>query len=168
MQNPVVNELAYGASRQGRASLRFDYEGVGASEGETSEDPEQATNDLRKALDHLLETTSMPRAAVAAYSFGTIPALRLAAIDPRIDRLMLVAPPRKMLAVPDYATVNVPITVVFGDQDTLVDAEAEKKLAEANSSRVRLEVIREADHSFRSGLVALVRITERLLGVRGS
>src|SRR5581483_6072513 len=87
MQNGVVNELAYAAARCGRASLRFDYEGVGASEGEVSDDPERAAKDMKDALDHLLETTSAPTAAVAGYSFGCLPALLLAARDPRVDRL---------------------------------------------------------------------------------
>jgi alpha/beta superfamily hydrolase len=164
MQNPVVNELAYAAARQGHASLRFDYQGVGASEGEPSEDPEQATNDMAHALEHLLESAGRPRAAIAAYSFGCIPALLLAARDPRVDRVLLVAPPRRSLAVPDYATVTIPVTVVVGEADTLSDLAQEKELAQAHAMRVRLEVVREADHSFRNAHVQLARITERVLG----
>lgn len=166
MQNPVVNELAYAAARHGRASLRFDYQGVGASEGEPSDDPERAASDMKLALDHLIESANQPVAAVAGYSFGCIAALLLAARDPRIDRLLLVAPPRKSLAVPDYSAITVPVTVVCGEADPLVDIAREKELAQAHAPRVRLEVIREADHSFRSGMVQLARLTERLLGVR--
>jgi alpha/beta superfamily hydrolase len=163
MLNPVVNELAYAAARCGRASLRFDYQGVGASEGEPSDDPERATADAKAALDHLLETTGQRGAAVAGYSFGCWPALLQAARDPRIDRLLLIAPPRNMLALPDYGTVSIPVTVVAGSADGLVDLAKEKELVQAQAARVRLEVL-DADHSFRAAIVALARITERTLG----
>ena len=166
MQNPVVNEIAYAASRCGRASLRFDYEGVGASEGESSGDPEKAARDMKAALDHLLESSESKTAAIAGYSFGCLPALLVAARDPRVDRLLLVAPPRKMLSLPDYGTVTVPVTVVLGSADTLVDQEREKELAHAQAPRVKLEVLKDADHSFRSGLVAIARMTEKVLGHR--
>ena len=167
MQNPVVNEIAYAAARRGCASLRFDYQGGGASEGEPSDDPEQAASDMKHALDHLLETTGAPLAAIAGYSFGCAAALLLAARDPRVDRVLLVAPPRKSsLAVPDYGAITVPVTVVVGEADHLSDVSREKELAQAHAPRVRLEVIREADHSFRSGMVQLARFTERVLGVR--
>jgi uncharacterized protein len=165
MQNPVVNEIAYAAARRGRASLRFDYQGVGASEGEPSDDPERAASDIKHALDHLLETTGQPLVALAGYSFGAVAALLLAAREPRIDRLLLFAPPRRSLAVPDYGAVSVPVTVVVGETDPLTDLGREKELAQAHAPRVRLEVVREADHSFRNGIVQLARITERVLGV---
>ncbi|MBI3723461.1 alpha/beta hydrolase [bacterium] len=170
MQHPVVNEIAYGAARVGRASLRFDYRGVGASEGEVSGDPERATGDTRAALEHLIETTGCESVAIAGYSFGCWPALLLAAREPRIDRVLLVAPPRASLALPDYASVSVPIVVVVGSEDALADPARERALAEAVHPRVRVETIREADHTFRSGLVELCRITERFLGAgaRGS
>lgn len=164
MQNAVVNEVAYAAARCGRASLRFDYRGVGASEGEPSDDAERASEDMKAALDHLLESSGLKNAAIAGYSFGCWPALLTAARDPRVDRLLLVAPPRKMLALPDYGTVSIPVTVVVGALDTLCDLEREKELAPAYAPRVRVEVLREADHSFRAGIVQLARITERVLG----
>jgi alpha/beta superfamily hydrolase len=166
MQNPVVNEIAYAAARCGRASLRFDYEGVGASEGKATDDPENAARDMKAALEHLLESSGQPQAALAGYSFGCWPALLLAARDPRVDRLLLIAPPRKLLALPDYGTVSMPVTVVLGGADTLVDPEREKELAAAHAPRVRVEALREADHSYRSAIVSITRITERVLGVK--
>jgi alpha/beta superfamily hydrolase len=166
MLNPVVNELAYAAARCGHASLRFDYRGVGASEGEVSDDPEHAVTDMRGALDHLLETAPSPNVALAGYSFGCWPALLLAARDPRVDRLLLVAPPRKLLDLPDYASVGIPIVVAVGENDAIADLAKERALVEAVTPRARLEVLREADHVFRNALVELARITERLLGVR--
>lgn len=166
MQNPVVNELAYAAARHGRASLRFDYEGIGASEGVASEDPEQAASNMKHALEHLLETASQPSAAIAGYSFGCLVALLLASREPRIDRLLLVAPPRKMLSVPDYGSVSIPVTVVVGEADTFADVARERELAQAHAPRVRLEILPEVDHSFRNGNIQLARITERFLGAR--
>jgi alpha/beta superfamily hydrolase len=165
MHSPVANEVAYAAARAGFASLRFDYRGVGASEGEVSGDPELAVGDLRAALDHLVESTNAPRVALAGYSFGAWVALLAAARDPRVDRLLLVAPPRAAFAgVPDYESVSIPVTVVVGDKDPIASPAEEKTLADKANPRVRLVVLREADHSLRSGLVELCRATERWLG----
>jgi alpha/beta superfamily hydrolase len=167
MQNAIVNELAYAAARSGHASLRFDYEGVGASEGTLSDDPERATGDMAAALEHLAETTRASSFALAGYSYGCLPSLRLAARESRVDRLLLVAPPRKVLELPDYASVSVPIAIVAGERDDLVSIEKERVLAEAValvSPRVSLHVVRDGDHALRSGLVELCRVAERFLG----
>src|ERR1700722_9076373 len=102
------------------------------------------------ALEHLVESAQRPRIAIAAYSFGCWPALLLASRDTRVDRLLLVAPPRKLLALPDYGKVLIPVTVVLGDKDELVDLALEKELAAREAPRVRLEVLRDADHTLRS------------------
>lgn len=167
MQNAVVNELAYAAARSGHASLRFDYEGVGASEGEPSDDLERAARDMAAALDHLAESTRAESFAVAGYSFGCAPAMLVAARDRRVDRVLLVAPPRKMLAIPDYTTVDVPVAIVAGDMDEVVSLEQERALVARvaeTSPRASLHVLRECDHAYRAGLVELCRIAERFLG----
>ena len=98
MDSPVVNEIAYAARKAGLASLRFNWRGVGASAGVISGEADDADADYRAALQHLLET--VPGAVVAAgYSFGAAAAVRVAAGEPRIRRLLLLAPPPALLDV---------------------------------------------------------------------
>jgi alpha/beta superfamily hydrolase len=53
LDSPVVNEIAYGLHREGYASLRFNWRGVGASQGRLSGDVDAAMEDYAAALGHL-------------------------------------------------------------------------------------------------------------------
>jgi alpha/beta superfamily hydrolase len=60
LENPVVSELAYAAHQAGYASLRFNWRGVGGSQGRISGDAGAAEADYRAALEHLARTVPGP------------------------------------------------------------------------------------------------------------
>jgi len=70
MHHPVLSELAWAAATSGFPTLRFDFRGVGASQGQPSGPAERLT-DAEAALRLLEENTGVARAAVA--SFGRPP-----------------------------------------------------------------------------------------------
>src|SRR5688572_5794068 len=57
MDSPVVAELAWAITRAGHATLRFNYRGVGASQGSFSGGPGEI-DDLEAAVDQLEETSA--------------------------------------------------------------------------------------------------------------
>lgn len=169
MTSPVVNELAYAAARAGRASLRLDYRGVGASEGVLSDDLRDAAADVRAGIDHVLETTRAETIAIAGYSFGAWVALLVAKEDPRIDRVMVVSPPRAALEVdgiPSYADVEKPVIVVLGTEDELGSVAREQVLVAA-SRTARLHLLPGGNHALRAALVDLARLVPPFLGAKG-
>src|SRR5437016_4475922 len=104
MHAEVVAELAWALSQAGHSTLRFDYRGVGASQGQSPrlagepralrfDELAGEAADLLAAAEQLIATSGGPVCAVG-YSFGAAVALACAA-DPRIDRLVLIAPPTR-------------------------------------------------------------------------
>jgi uncharacterized protein len=87
----------------GIGTLRFDFAGHGASEGDIAETTiARGVEDLRAAIDTLAEQSWIDRSrlGLVGYSFGGAVALRYAAEHNRVKALGLIAP------VADYAAVK--------------------------------------------------------------
>src|SRR5258708_170669 len=72
MDSPVCSELAWAVSRRKRATLRFNYRGVGASEGRghvTNPNAREELSDLRNAARSLAAGSGASRVHLAGYSF---------------------------------------------------------------------------------------------------
>ena len=144
-------------TRAGHPTLRFDYRGVGASRGvsgqragsERIEHLREEVADLHRICEHLLATTRMSAACAVGYSFGAAVALE-AAEDPRIARLVLIAPPTAIYDFAALAAVRKPLLVVCAQHDRY-SARGALKLPEGAT----LEVIAHADHFFARGLTEL-------------
>lgn len=172
MANPVGNELAYAAAHSGRASLRLDYRGVGASEGAVSDDLAELAGDLRLGAEFVLESATRgrleePALALGAYGTGAWAALALAFADPRVDRLVLVAPPpaaeEPPPGVPGYADVGVPVLVVQPADDPTLDLGLERERVEV-ARGARLELVPGETRALREGLGRLYRLLPPFLG----
>lgn len=168
MDSPVVAELAWALTRRGHATLRFNYQGVGASAGEL-QTPAPAgpgagplplralaseLGDAAAAVRHLAACVGHGRVAVAGYSFGAGVALALALEDPELSHLLLVAPPNRMLDFTPLAAFDRPLFVAAGQHDTFVDRPALSALI-AGRRNVRFELLAGVDHAFTRGLTEL-------------
>jgi hypothetical protein len=158
MDAPVVAELAWAVTRAGHATLRFNYRGVGASQGRSKwlgdSPPLEAgfgaapnysdeEADTEAAFTHLLETTAQARGALVGYSFGARVALGLALRDPRVERLALVAPPTKLMDFTPLATLRIPALVVAAHLDDWCDRPWLSSI-----EGLRFEVVAHANHFF--------------------
>lgn len=166
MLSPVMNELAYAAAWCGRGSLRLDYRGVGASEGQLAPGLEPALQDLTHGLEHLLE--SIPGAATLAlgsFDSGCWAALALARRDPRVDRLVLVCPPEEPLeGAPSWTEVELPTLLVVPVPDPERDLREVRERWRRGAPHVRVELVSSEDRSLRQGLGALQRLIPPFLG----
>ena len=143
MHDAVLDSMARVLAAHGIGALRFNFRGVGASDG-SHDGGEGEVDDLRAVLSWLTaQHPDRPR-LLGGYSFGAAVVCRLLA-DPEtagIDRALLVAPPVGRLAVaePDG---RVAVDVFAGDADAFVDTSVL-----SGWSRVRSHLIRGADHFF--------------------
>jgi alpha/beta superfamily hydrolase len=155
MSVPAIAELAWALTRAGHPTMRFDYRGVGASQGRRRElagsigDVSEEAADLLAAVDQLLATTRARSACAVGYSFGAAVALA-AARDPRVERVVLVAPPTALAEFGAAAKLGKPALAVCGSEDPLCDASA--------LSGIEVSAIAGADHAFSSGLRELGKV----------
>jgi alpha/beta superfamily hydrolase len=92
MHTKVVFQGAKALSRIGCAVLRFNFRGVGASQGEFDRgEGEQA--DFRAALDYMAARYPGVPLWSAGFSFGSWVALEVGALDDRVAVLIGIAPP---------------------------------------------------------------------------
>jgi alpha/beta superfamily hydrolase len=131
MDNNVVRALAEALARRNRATLRFNYRGVGGSEGtpvniaahmarfwQTSHAPDELDlhADLAAAVALLREAVRASTLAVVGYSFGCA-LLPLAQRDDATTPLVLVAPTVGTHAYDAYESVRAPKLVVAPEGD---------------------------------------------------
>jgi alpha/beta superfamily hydrolase len=159
MTVPVVAELAWAITRAGHPTLRFDYQGVGASQGAIRhrpgagriEDVSGEVEDLAAAIDQLLASTRTSRVCAVGYSFGAAVVLG-ASSNESIDRLVLVAPPTALWDFSALRKLAKPIFVVCAEHDRLCDR---AKLRGMLGKGGAMAVVPDADAAFLRSLPEL-------------
>lgn len=129
------------------ATLRFNYRGVGESEGEYGEGRGE-TFDARAAIRTLRAYAPSAVTSVCGYSFGTFVSLRAAAIERGVERVALVAPAVRIFdfVKEDASSSGAKIAIFVGDNDEFCDVDEARALAE--NIGAPLEVFPGADHYF--------------------
>ncbi len=130
MNAPLLLALRDEMVRRDWAVLRFNFRGIGGSEGVSSTGVDEVA-DAGGALDHAGETfPGLPR-AIAGWSFGAAVAVRVAAIEPDLAGCAAIAPAvdekpgvTAGLPPPDEIGLVVPLLVVYGANDKQVSPEA--------------------------------------------
>lgn len=92
MHTKAVYQGAKGLVRIGCAVLRFNFRGVGRSEGEFDGGVGER-DDFRAAVDYAAERFPGTPIWAAGFSFGSWIALEVGAADPRVSLLIGIAPP---------------------------------------------------------------------------
>jgi alpha/beta superfamily hydrolase len=143
MDDGVLDVLARALETHGIASLRFNFRGVGGSEGQ-HDGAGGEIEDLRSVLAWIQEAHPEADVLLGGYSFGASTVCRLLAGGgfPDVERILLVAPPVGNLPVPQPDGSKT-TDVFVGDADPFVD---HSQLAEWTSAR--LHILPGADHFF--------------------
>jgi len=120
MHTKGVYQAAKGLVRIGCSVLRFNFRGVGRSEGEFDKG-EGEMADFRSALDFMAGRYPNVPLWAGGFSFGSWIALETGAADPRVSALIAIAPPVKREGYTWDATLasTKPKFFVQGDLDEL-------------------------------------------------
>ena len=153
MDSPVVTEIAYACAKSEIASLRFNWRGVGGSAGEMTGEGPAAIADYAACLKFLEETVPGPVVA-CGYSFGAATAVAAAYRVPRVQQLLLVAPPAAMLDAEVLQAFPGRVFIAVGDNDEFAPAARVEAIA-GGCENAHLEVIPDTDHFFMTSLGAL-------------
>ncbi len=153
MENKVVTTLAKTFCELGFAALRFNFRGVGNSEGEFDSGNGEVEDALALAR-HARQTFGDLPLILSGFSFGGYVQARAAQhLHPQPHRLVLVAP-----AVGRFAMPNVPhdTLLLHGEMDDVVPLS--DMLAWARPQHLPIVLLPEAGHFFHGRLNQLKQI----------
>ena len=120
MNNQVVYHLYYLFVERGFSVLRFNFRGVGRSQGYFDNGPGELA-DAASALDWLqLQNPDSRSCWIAGVSFGTWIAMQLLMRRPEIDGFICVAPPANLYDFSFLAPCPSSGLMVNGDKDRVV------------------------------------------------
>ena len=154
MDNKVAHTLARALEELGLATVRFNFRGVGRSQG-AFDDGEGETEDARAVCEWAARRWHVRELWLAGFSFGAFVATRLAAegrTNSPIGQLITVAPPVRYFADPGWRAPRCPWLIVQGDQDELVDVNEVRTWLAGVESPPRLIVLAGVDHFFHGRL----------------
>ena len=148
MHFKVVFRAAKALQEAGLAVLRFNFRGVGRSEG-SHDDGRGEQGDVVAALDELSRRFPQHAILLGGFSFGSIMALKVAATDDRPRAVVAMGFPLAHVEDRSFLDgVAPPRLFVQGEHDQFGPGEEIATLVGALSPPVDLEVIGGADHFF--------------------
>jgi alpha/beta superfamily hydrolase len=159
LHNKVVFHVARALHELGLPVLRFNFRGVGLSEG-THDGGRGEQDDVRAALDWLAAQQPGRPLVLAGFSFGAAVGLRVGCNDPRVVDLIGLGLPVAHAAVDFLHTCQRPLLLVHGEQDQFGPVERVRALAAELGPRARLVVVEGVDHFFTGRLEEVERAVE--------
>jgi len=168
MNNKVVYALYHTFVRRGFSTLRFNFRGVGRSQGRF-DNGQGELSDAASALDWM--QTYNPNASacwVGGFSFGAWIGMQLLMRRPEIDGFISVAPPANVYDFTFLAPCPSSGLIVHGADDELVPEASAAKLAQKLSAqrniRVSYRTVEGANHFFGNHIDPLTEVVDSYLG----
>lgn len=161
MHNKVVTTLAKTLQTMGLHTIRFNFRGVGRSEGEFDNGVGEL-QDLLAVIDWVQQEKPHQEIWLAGFSFGAFIAAKAATEIP-VKRLLTVAPPVQNFPMQSLPPILCKWVLVQGEQDDVVPAK--EVLAWAQTRHPKPIILRfpQAGHFFHGQLTELrTRIEEAL------
>lgn len=170
MNNRACYELYNLFGRKGFAILRFNFRGVGRSQGEYDHGQGELA-DAATALDYLQQLNpNSPFAWVAGFSFGAWIGMQLLMRRPEIAGFISVSAPANLYDFTFLAPCPSSGIVLHGDQDKVCAPEETKLMVERTRTqrgrKVEFKVIEGADHFFETRIEEMMKASEAYLDAR--
>ena len=122
MDNNVVIALALGLAQDGFVTLRFNFRGVGGSQGSHTKG-ESESEEILAALALIKEwPDTNVNIGLAGYSFGTSVILGHSELYSEVKAIALVSPPFRAVEGTALKESQIPVLITTGDRDRLVDS----------------------------------------------
>ena len=170
MNNPVTYSLHYAFRDLGFTVLRFNFRGVGRSQGEFDQGIGELS-DAASALDYL---QSMHEAAsacwVAGFSFGAWIGMQLLMRRPEINGFVSVAPPANMYDFSFLAPCPSSGLIINGEADRIVPMEDVEKLSDKLKAQKGITIthttVPSANHFFEHGMDEMLDVVKSYVRAR--
>ena len=153
MHNKVVTMTARALRESGLTTVRFNFRGVGHSEGVFDEGDGEA-DDLRAVVAWVRAQRPHAQLWLAGFSFGSYVALRVAS-ELAPAALISIAPPAGRWDFESIPTPTMPWLVLQGEDDEVVDPQAVYDWLERIEAPAELVRMPEPSHFFHRKLMDL-------------
>jgi len=160
MENKVVTTIFRTFRQMGARVLRFNYRGVGKSEGEYGHGIGE-TDDLLAVIQWVKQVRPLDQIWLTGFSFGAYVVMR-AASDKALDikQLLTIAPAVDRVDFEGLAVPECPWLVIQGDADEVVSPQAVFHWVDTLPSPPTLIKVNDAGHFFHGRLLDLRKILE--------
>jgi uncharacterized protein len=153
MHNKVVTTLARVFSDQNIPSIRFNFRGVGLSEG-TYDAGVGESEDLIMLANWWLSSRPNTKIFLAGFSFGSYVTYR-AVLKLNPVMLISISPPVHHYDYNEFLPLPCPWLIVQGDADDVVPIQEVVDFIEKHAPEAKLECFADAGHFFHGRLVEL-------------
>ena len=170
MNHKVVHGLYHTFLRQSFSVIRFNFRGVGRSQGQHDHGLGELS-DAAAVLDWLqISNPSAERCWIAGFSFGAWIAMQLLMRRPEIERFVAVSPPANKFDFTFLAPCPSSGLIVHGGADDQVPqtevAELVTKLQAQRQIEIDYDIVESAGHFYERELDAMVEIVESYIARR--
>jgi uncharacterized protein len=167
MNNKVVYSLYHSFSRRGFSTLRFNFRGVGRSQGEFDSGLGELS-DAAAALDWMQgHNPNESGCWIAGFSFGAWIAMQLMMRRPEINSFIAVAPPASIHDFSFLAPCPASGLMIHGDSDDIIPEDSVAKLADKLGKQKNItidyNVVKGCDHFFRDHMDTMEKHVEKYL-----
>ncbi len=147
MDNNVVLAITFALTERGFATLRFNFRGVGNSEGEHAKGEEEG-EDVLSALAMLKAWPGVDgkRIGLAGYSFGSSVVLGSASAQKKAKAMALISPPLRAVESTPLKNGKQPVFIISGDKDKLVQSDGLEPALESFKNPPECQIVEGADH----------------------
>lgn len=146
MYNPVVESIGHAYQRKGVTTLRFNFRGVGSSQGSYGNGLGEQQDVL--AAVHSLKEKGLDHIDLAGYSFGAWVNAHLNPGTTAIQTLVMVSPPVAFMAFNAGLTLPRLGLVVSGSQDDIAPPGQIRSLLPGWNPEAVFKEIQDADHFY--------------------
>lgn len=162
MNNKVVTTLVRACQALGAIAIRFNFRGVGASEG-SYDQAQGEQDDLKAVITWATDKYPDYQLWLAGFSFGSYIAARVAT-QIKAAQLISIAPPVQNFDFQSLPTLECPWLVVQGEADEVVSAEAVFEWLASRPEEPQLIKMPGVGHFFHGQLIELREaITQALI-----
>ena len=166
MHFKVLFRAAKALQAHGAAVLRFNFRGVGRSEG-THDEGRGEQGDAAAAVGEVARRFPGLPIVLGGFSFGSAMAVRVGCSDARVKALLVMGFPASMLTETSFlASCTQPRLFVQGEEDAYANGERIRALVEPLPEPRTLVVIPGSDHFFTGHLDALQAAVESWAATR--
>jgi uncharacterized protein len=170
MNNPIVYQLYYAFANRGFAALRFNFRGVGRSQG-TFDHGQGELSDAAAALDWAQAANPDARACwIAGFSFGAWIGMQLLMRRPEVEGFISIAAPANLYDFTFLAPCPSSGLFVHGDKDAVVPVSAVGTLVEKLKTQkgiiIDQQIVKGANHFFDGKSDELIEVVDAYLDKR--